>query len=127
LRVFPLAKPSLPRTLAGMTPLLAATTLDKLKDVSPQTWWLIGGGIVGFMLFVVIIRKIMTGANKFILLAVIALVLFIVGLQWVYERNEPAWATPAVEFLARFLPSKPKYPAPPSPAQPSKTPAPKAK
>lgn len=110
-----------------MTPLLAATTLDKLKQVSPQTWWLIGGGILGFILFVVIIRKIMTGANKFILMGIIALVVFIVGLQWVYERNEPDWATPAVEFLARFLPSKPKYPAPPSPAQPSNTPAPKAK
>jgi Na+/melibiose symporter-like transporter len=108
-----------------MTPLLAATTLDKLKNVSPQTWWLIGGGIVAFILFVVIIRKLMDGANKFILAAVIALVVFIVGLQWVYERNEPAWATPAVDLLARFLPSKGKPAAPAT--TPGKTPAPKPK
>ncbi len=95
--------------------------MDKLKDVPPRVWWLVGGGIVAFILFVVIIRKLMDGANKFILAAVIALALFIVGLQWVYERNEPAWATPAVDFLARFLPSKPKSAFPP----PGKTPAPK--
>jgi len=110
-----------------MTPLLAAMTMEKLKDVPPRMWWLVGGGIVAFILFVVIIRKIMDGGNKFILAGIIALAVFIVGMQWVYERNEPAWATPAVDFLARFLPSKPKQIGAPTPTPPGKTPAAKPK
>jgi hypothetical protein len=110
-----------------MTLFLAATVMEKLKDVPPRVWWLVGGGIVAFIIFVVVIRKIMDGGNKFILGGIVALAVFIIGLQWVYERNEPAWATPAVEFLARFLPSKPKQIGAPTPTPPGKTPAPKSK
>jgi hypothetical protein len=33
----------------------------------------------------------------------------VVGFQWIYERNEPKWATPVVEKLANFFPSKGQY------------------
>jgi hypothetical protein len=53
--------------------------------------------------------------NKVVLAVVVLVVLSIIGFNWIYERNEPAWATPVIEKIAEFLPSKamiePKKPA----------------
>ncbi len=43
-------------------------------------------------------------------LAIIAFVIFtVVGVNWIYERNEPAFMTPIVDKIAPFLPSKGAY------------------
>lgn len=44
--------------------------------------------------------------NRLIVGVVTFVVVSIFGFNWIYERNEPGWATPAVSFLAGFLPSK---------------------
>ena len=32
-----------------------------------------------------------------------------IGFNWIYERNEPAWATPTVTWLGGFFPGKGSY------------------
>jgi hypothetical protein len=93
-------------TLAAMLPLLALTTLEKIQQVPPRTWWLIAIGIGAFIGVVVLIR-LAGQVNKFLLGGILFLVVFVVGIKWVYERDEPAWATPFIEPLASsgFLPT----------------------
>ena len=86
----------------------AATTMDKLKQVPPQFWWTVGIVVLAIVLVVVVLQKI-AGMNK-VVLAVIAFVVFtVVGINWIYERNEPAFLTPLVDKIAPFLPSKGSY------------------
>ena len=44
--------------------------------------------------------------NKVVLSAIVGLFLVFVGVNWIYERNEPTWATPTVRFLSGYFPSK---------------------
>jgi hypothetical protein len=48
--------------------------------------------------------------NKVVLGVIVAVGLSFVGFSWIYERNEPDWATPVVSRLADFFPSKGKKP-----------------
>ena len=84
------------------------TALDKLKQIPPAFWLKIGIAVLAIILVVVMIRKL-AGANKVIVAVVVFLVVSIVGFNWIYERNEPAWATPVVEKLANFFPVKDSY------------------
>jgi len=47
--------------------------------------------------------------NKVVLTVIVLIVLSTIGFNWIYQRNEPAWATPVVEKLAGFFPSKGAY------------------
>ena len=86
----------------------AASTVDKLKQIPPQFWWKVGLVVLGLVVIVLILQKL-AGANK-VLMAVIAfVVIMIVGVNWIYERNEPAFLTPVVDKIAPFLPSKGSY------------------
>lgn len=97
-----------------MFPLAAAATsthqsaADKLREIPLEFWLKVGGGIVAIIVVVILLRKI-AKANKLLLGMGVFLVVTIVGFNWIYERNEPAWATPAVQWLAGFFPSKGKY------------------
>ncbi len=62
-------------------------------------------GVAALVLIVVIGRKLAV-ANRFAIIGVLLFVGAMVGFNWIYERNEPAWATPAVNWLAGFFPSK---------------------
>jgi hypothetical protein len=84
------------------------TALEKLKEIPPAFWLKIGIGIVAVIVAVVLIRKL-AGANKIVLAIVTLLVVSIIGFNWIYERNEPAWATPMVETVAKFFPAKDSY------------------
>lgn len=88
---------------------LAAATdhspLDTLKDVPPAFWLKLGLGIVGLVLVIIVMRKL-AQVNKVVLAVVLLVVFSAVGFSWIYERNEPAWATPVVEKLAEFFPTK---------------------
>ncbi len=94
-------------------PLFAATTIEKLQQVPPHTWWMITLTIVGFIVLVLLIR-FAAQMSKLLLCGIVLFLFFLLCTQWVYERDEPAWATPIVEPLAQFLPSKGK-PTPPKP------------
>jgi apolipoprotein N-acyltransferase len=85
-----------------------STALDKLKHIPPDFWLKVGLAILALILLVAIIRKL-AGANKVIVAVVVFLVVSIIGFNWIYERNEPTWATPVVEKLANFFPAKDAY------------------
>jgi FtsH-binding integral membrane protein len=88
--------------------LLATTTMEKLQRVPAQFWLKAGLAIVLFIAGVILIKKI-AGMNKAVLGAIVFVLFTVVGFQWIYERNEPKWATPVVEKLANFFPSKGQY------------------
>jgi hypothetical protein len=98
----------------GMLLLLAAaaapssqSTMDRLRAIPTEFWVKIGIGIVAIIAIVIALRKI-AKVNKLVLGIIVCLVLSFVGFSWIYERNEPDWATPAVQWLAGFFPSKGK-------------------
>jgi hypothetical protein len=88
---------------------LAVTTgLDKIKAAPPAFWWKLGGAVLGLIIVVIVIQQI-AKVNKMVL-AIIALIVFsVVGVNWIYERNEPAFLTPVIDKIAPFLPSKGSY------------------
>jgi apolipoprotein N-acyltransferase len=95
-----------------MFPLAAATapsTTDKLRQIPMEFWLKAGGAVVGLILLIVILRKV-AKMNKVVLGVIVAVGLSFVGFSWIYERNEPDWATPVVSWLADFFPSKGKKP-----------------
>lgn len=78
---------------------------DRLREIPPEFWLKIGLGILVIIAVVIALRKI-AKVNKVVLSIVVLLVLSIVGFNWIYERNEPSWATPAVKWLANYFPTK---------------------
>ena len=84
------------------------TALEKLKEIPVEFWWKIGLAVAVIIAAVILLRKL-AGANKVILAVVVFLVVSIIGFNWIYERNEPEWATPVVEKLANFFPAKDSY------------------
>lgn len=85
----------------------APTVVDRLKQIPFDFWWKMAIGVAALVAVVVILRKV-AKMNKVLLAVGVFLVVTIVGFNWIYERSEPAWATPAVQFLAGFLPTKGK-------------------
>jgi hypothetical protein len=83
----------------------APTTTDKLKEIPLEFWWKLGLGILGIIVLVIVLRKV-AKMNKLVLGIGVFLVITFVGFNWIYERNEPTWATPAVQWLAGFFPTK---------------------
>lgn len=81
------------------------TAAERLSDIPTEFWVKLGIGVFGLIAVVVILRKL-AHINK-VVLAVGALIVFSsVGFYWIYERTEPVWATPVVEWLAGFFPTK---------------------
>lgn len=81
------------------------STADRLREIPSEFWIKIGIGVLVIIAVVIILRKL-AKVNKIILTIVVLLVLSIIGFNWIYERNEPAWATPAVQWLANYFPTK---------------------
>jgi apolipoprotein N-acyltransferase len=89
-----------------MFPLVAAaSTVSKMQSVPTGVWLRIGAAVLALILLVVILRKV-AKMNKIVLGIVMFLVLTIVGFNWIYERNEPAWATPVIDPISKFFPTK---------------------
>lgn len=84
------------------------TPLEKLKEVPPAFWWKIGAAVLAIVVIAILLQKI-AQMNK-VVLAIICLIIFsVVGVNWIYERNEPAFMTPIIDKIAPFLPSKGAY------------------
>jgi hypothetical protein len=81
------------------------SSAERLRDIPPEFWLRIGIGILIIVAVVIALRKL-AKVNKVVLAIVVLLVVSIVGFTWIYERNEPAWATPAVQWLANYFPTK---------------------
>lgn len=89
--------------------LFAATTaLEKIEKIPPSLWLKAALGIIGFIAVVIALRKL-ANVNKVVLCVVVFVVVVIVGFNWVYERNEPAFMTPLVNKIAPFFPAKGSY------------------
>ena len=88
---------------------LAATTgLDKLKAVPPALWWKLGAVVLGIIIIAIVLQKI-AAMNKVVLAIIVLIIFTVVGVNWIYERNEPSWMTPIIEPISHFLPSKGSY------------------
>ncbi len=79
---------------------------DRLRDIPADVWLKLGLGILAIIVVVIVLRKL-AKMNKFILGFLVLLGLTFLGFNWLYERNEPAWATPFVQAVAGFFPAKP--------------------
>lgn len=88
----------------------APTALDKLKQIPPAFWLKVGIAVVAIIVAVILLRKI-AQMNKVVLTVIVLIVVSTIGFNWIYQRNEPAWATPVVEKLAGFFPTKGSYAA----------------
>ncbi len=83
------------------------TAVDRLREIPLEFWVRIAIGLAVIAGVVIVLRKV-AKMNKVVLGAVVFIALTMIGFNWIYERNEPAWATPAVQWLAGFFPSKGK-------------------
>ena len=91
-------------------PFAAATTtqaalMERLRQIPPDFWWKIAIGVGAVVAVVIILRKV-AKMNPLLLSIGLAFAGSVIGLNWIYERNEPKWATPVVQVVAGFLPSK---------------------
>lgn len=85
----------------------APTALDKLKQIPPAFWLKVGLAVLAIVAVVIVLRKV-AQMNKVVLTVVFLVFLSTIGFNWIYERNEPAWATPVIERLSGFFPTKAK-------------------
>lgn len=87
---------------AAASVFFAATSV---RDLPSDFWMRLGIGIIGLIIAVTVARKL-AQLNKVVLGVVIFVAATILGFNWIYERNEPSWATPVVQWLAEFFPTK---------------------
>lgn len=82
-----------------------AALVERLRQIPPEFWWKMAIGIGAVIAVVVILRKV-AKMNPLLLSIGLAFAGVMIGMNWIYERNEPSWATPVVQVVAGFLPSK---------------------
>jgi len=99
-----------PRMMMPLLAEAAARPIDKLHNVSGQFWIKVILAFAILALFILLVKKVM-GMNKIILIIICAVVVGLLGFNWIYERNEPAFMTPIIEPLANsgFFPAKDAY------------------
>ncbi len=88
--------------IAALPPTFA---LDRLHQIPMQFWQALGIAVLLLVVGVFVLRKL-AQVNKVVLSAIVGLFFVFVGFNWIYERNEPTWATPTVRFLSGYFPSK---------------------
>lgn len=88
--------------------LAVTTALDKLKQVPPAFWWKMGAAVLVIIIIAIALQKV-AEMNKVVLAIIVLVVFTVVGVNWIYERNEPAFMTPVINKIAPFLPSKGSY------------------
>ena len=87
-------------------PLIAEVlSMVSLQSMTQTLWGRIAIGVGALIVLVLVVRKV-TKMNKLILAILVFLGATVIGFNWIYERDEPAWATPVVSKLAGFFPTK---------------------
>ena len=79
--------------------------VEHLRQIPIEFWWKTGLGILIIIAAVYVLRKL-AGMNRLLLAVGVFLAVATVGFHWIYERNEPTWASPAVQLVSGFFPSK---------------------
>ena len=88
--------------------LFAVTALEQMKTLPPSVWLKIGIVLGGFVVAVLVMRKVLK-MNKVIAGVIVFVVCTVVFFSWVYNRNEPKFLTPLVNRIAPFFPSAGAY------------------
>ena len=83
----------------------SSSVAERFNQIPTEFWIRIGIGLAILIAGVFVLRKV-AKVNKVLLAVIVFVGLTVVGFNWIYQRNEPAWATPAVQWLAGFFPSK---------------------
>ena len=81
------------------------TALDRIKAIPPDFWLRLAVAVLAIFAIVFFLRKV-ANMNKVVLTVVTGIIVTVIGFNWIYERSEPAWATPMVSFLAGYFPTK---------------------
>ena len=109
---FPLGVPLVPAISKGMNlssaALLAvshAPALDRMRQIPTEFWSKVGLGILIVVAAVIVLRKV-AKVNPVVLSIGLLIAGTTIGFNWIHERNEPKWATPAVQIIAGFFPGK---------------------
>lgn len=136
-----------PRSVGGFVftvKIFAAVDLspltDKLRDLWTGLDQLFGEHhfvtiLCGFLALMMTISfyRLLKSVSPALVAFICLLMLFILTMHWTVTRTEPAFMTPAIDFIAPFFPSAPEYPqqkktkpapAKPKPAAPKPKPAP---
>jgi membrane-bound ClpP family serine protease len=87
---------------------LAVTVLEKIRHLPRKDLVNVGLFILVLIVAIVLI-KASAKMNKWLLFGILFVTTIVVGLMWVYERNEPAFLKPVIDEIAPFFPQKPKY------------------
>jgi hypothetical protein len=85
-----------------------STAVEKLEKIPPAFWIKLGIAVLVLVGVVIVLRKL-AHVNRVLLTVIVVIILSTVGFNWIYQRNEPAWATPVVSKLADFFPTKGAY------------------
>ena len=86
----------------------AVSAVEKLHRVPRENLINLGLGLLVLVVVVTLI-KVASRINRFLLFAIILVTVMVVGLTWVYERNEPKFMSPLIDAIAPFFPQRPKY------------------
>ena len=86
----------------------AVNAVEKLHRVPRENLINLGLGLLVLVVAIVLI-KVASRINKFVLFTIILVLVLVVGLTWIYERNEPKFLTPLIDSLAPFFPQRPHY------------------
>lgn len=90
---------------AASSPALPAFTV--VREI-PVDFWLRLALAVALVVGAVVFTRKLSRANPVVLGVVVFVSLTMIGFSWIYERDEPSWATPAVQWLANYFPTKVK-------------------
>ena len=87
---------------------VATTTADRLREIPGDFWLKLLLAVAALIAVIIFLRKV-AKMNKVVLTVGVLFTVTMAGFNWIYERNEPKWATPAVNWLSGFFPSKGAY------------------
>ncbi len=85
---------------------LAVTNAEKLRQISGKELAYLGLGILVLILAVLLLQRA-AKLNGLVFFMVAAVAVFVVGVTWVYQRNEPKFMTPFIDKVSQFFPSAP--------------------
>ena len=97
----------IPLSSQGML-FFAVSALSKLHDLPRKNLVNLGLAVLIIIVVIVLIKEA-ARMNGFMLFMIIAVTVMVVGITWVYERNEPKFLTPFINEIAPFFPTRPKY------------------
>jgi hypothetical protein len=91
--------------LAVATAPSTTTAIDRLRAIPGDFWLRLAVAVLALVAIVFFLQKV-AKMNRVVLVVVTGIIATVVGFNWIYERNEPVWARPAVSFLAGYFPTK---------------------